>query len=298
MVIVCPKCKVRLKVDEGKIKDEGSRFKCPKCSIVLLVKKPAVKPRKVLPKKELDKNKILVGHSNPDTINEITSILTQNGYQSITASNGIEAMVKATKELPFLTIVEVGLPKIYGFEVCKRLKKGAQTKDIKFLLLSTAYNQKRYTRQPESLYEADDHIDEQHISEQLIEKVNALKGIKPEEKLEERVEKPLEKPRVEKPEEKEAPETKPEVTAVKPPVDDKIERAKRLSRAIISDIYLYSAAKADESIRKGTFYEDFEKEIKEGLKLYKNRISDEVREQGDYFNEAIENFIVNKKKVL
>lgn len=299
MIVVCPKCKARLKVDEGKIKAEGTMFKCPKCSIVFLVKKPKVKPQKVLPKRELDKNKILVAHSNPATINEMTSILAQNGYQSITASDGIETMVKAIKELPFLTIVEVGLPKIYGLEVCKRLRKGAQTKDIKFILLSSAYNQKKYTRQPESLYDADYYyIDEQRVSEKLIEKVNVLKGIKPEEKLEERVERLLEKPRVEHPIEKEAPETKPEVTTVKPPVDDKIERARRLSRAIISDIYLYSAAKANESIRNGTFYSVFENEIKEGLKLYKIRVPEEVRIQGDYFNEAIKNFIANKNKVL
>lgn len=297
MIVVCPKCKARLKVDEGRIKAEGSRFKCPKCSAILLVKKPAVKPKKVLPKRELDKNKILVAHSNPVTINKITSILAQNGYKSITASDGIEAMVKATKELPFLTIIEVGIPKIFGFEVCNRLRKGAQTKEIKFILLGSAYNQKRYMRQPESLYEADDYIDEHQVIEQLIEKVNALKGVK-EERLEEKVEKPFEKPHMEQPMEKVVPETKPEVTTFKPPVQDKIERARRLSRAIISDIYLYNTVKADESIKKGTFYSDFESEIKEGLKLYRNRIPEDVRMQGDFYREAIENFITNKRKVL
>jgi predicted Zn finger-like uncharacterized protein len=300
VIVVCPKCKARLKIDEGKIKTEGTKFKCPKCPIVFLVKRPIVNPKKVLSKKELDKNKIIVAHSNPAIINEITSILAQNGYQSIIASDGIETMVKAIKELPFLIIVEVALPKIYSFEVCKRLRKGDQTKDIKFILLSSAYNQKqkRYTRQPESHYDADDYIDEQHVSEQLIEKVNILKGIKPEEKLEERVERSLEKPHVEHPREKEALETKPKETTIKSSFDDKIEGARRLSIAIISYIYLYSAAKADEPIRNGTFYSVFENEIKEGLKLYKNRIPEEVRMQGDYFNEAIKNFIADKKEVL
>ena len=55
MVVVCPKCKTRLKVDEGKIKAEGSRFRCPKCRTVLLVKKPAA-----LPKKKLDKNGMVI----------------------------------------------------------------------------------------------------------------------------------------------------------------------------------------------------------------------------------------------
>ncbi len=293
MVVVCPRCKARLKVDESKIKVEGSRFKCPKCNTVLLVKKPAV-----LPKKELDKNKILIAHSNASTMNKITSILTQNGYHTVTSHDGIDAMIKAVKELPFLTIVEVGLPKIFGFEVCKRLKQRVETKEMKFMLIGAVYDQKRYTREPLSLYGADDYIEEQRIAELLIEKVKKIHGIKPEEKLKEKVEKPPEKPRVGKPEQMVAPETKPEVTTLKPPVDDKIERARRLSRAIVSDIYLYNSAMADESIMNDTFYSVFENDIKEGLKLYKNRISEEVRAKGDYFKEAIDNFIANKKKGL
>jgi len=293
VVVVCPKCKARLKVDEGKIKAEGSRFKCPKCRTVLLVKKPAA-----LPKKKLDKNKILVAHSNASTVNEITSILTQNGFQPLTSVDGIDAMIKATKELPFLTIVDVGLPKIFGFEVCKRLRQRAETKEMKFILIGSVFDKKKYMRAPESLHGADDYVDEQRISELLIEKVSKLKGVKIEEKPEEKVEKPPEKPPVEEPEKKVAPETKPEVTTIKPAVGDHVERARRLARAIVSDIYLYNTAKANESIVDGTFYSVFDSEIKEGLKIYENRITEKVRAQGDYFREEIDNFIAKKKKTL
>ena len=44
-------------------------------------------------------------------------------------------MIKALRELPFLVVVEVSLPKIYGFEVCKKLKARAEMKDIKFILV-------------------------------------------------------------------------------------------------------------------------------------------------------------------
>jgi len=298
VVVVCPKCKMRLKVDENKIKTEGSRFKCPKCRTILLVRRPAALPKADLSKKELDKNKILVAHSNPGTSKEITSILAQKGYLTVTSCDGIEAMIKATTERPFLTIVEVGLPKIFGFEVCRRLKQRAETKEMKFILVGALYDQRRYTREPESLHGADDYIDEQSISELLVEKVDALKGIKPKAKVEERVGKPPEKPRVEEPEQKAEPDRKPEVTTFTASIGDKVERAKRLARAIVSDIYLYNTAKADESIMNDTFYSVFENEIKEGLKLYKNRISDEVRAQGDYLKEAIDNFIAKKKKEL
>ena len=171
MVVICPKCKTKLKVDEGKISAGGSRFKCPKCSTILLVKKPAPVTEKVF-----HHEKVLIAHSNTAVTNTITGLLEKHGYQTIIASDGIEAMVKTIRELPFLVITEVGLPKIFGFEVCKRLKLRPETKGIKFILVSSPYDINRYKRDPESLYEADDFIEEHRIPELLIDSINTLKG--------------------------------------------------------------------------------------------------------------------------
>jgi len=291
VVVICPKCKTKLKIDEGKITGGGSRFKCPKCSTILLVKKPLPTPEKAV-----DNIKILVAHSNPSSMSDITSLLNKNGYQTVTAADGIEAMVKAIKELPFLAIVEVSLPKIYGFEVCKRLKLRPETNHIKFILVSSPYDKARYKREPESLYEADDHIEEHRLSELLMDSINSFKR-KEVEKKEPKIEKPVEKP-AEKISEQKEPLIKPEEKIERPVTDDKIERAKRLARTIVSDIFLYNTAKAEESIRNNKFFSVFSSEIREGLKLYENRISPEVRNQGDFFKEVINDFIENKKKSL
>ena len=295
MVVICPKCKTKLKVDDGKLTEAGSRFKCPKCSTVLLVKKPAP-----VQEKPMDNIKVLVAHSNPAIINEIVSLLNQNGYETITASDGIEAMVKTIKELPFLAVIEVSLPKIYGFEVCKRLKARPETKWMKFILISSPYDKNRYRREPESFYDADDYIEEHRITGLLIDSINTFRSKKPDEKKEERVEKPAEAPVKEKTEQKTEPETKPaeKVTVSSSSSDDKIERARRLARTIVSDIYLYNTAKADESIRNNTFTSVFVPEIKEGLKLYESRIAQEVRDKGDFFKEVLKDFLENKKKSL
>jgi predicted Zn finger-like uncharacterized protein len=292
VVIVCPKCKIRLKIDEGKLKEEGSRFKCPKCGTVLFVKKPVPASTK-----EVDKTKIIVAHSNPAIVNEITSLLNKNGYQTITSPDGIDAMVKTIKEHPFLVIIEVSLPKIYGFEVCKRLKARAETKDTKFILVSSLYDKNRYKREPLSLYNADDYIYDYQLSELLMEKVNALKGAKPEEKKVE-VKEQAEKLDLEKIEKKEEQQLRTETEILKTELDEKIERARRLARTIISDIYLYNTPRADRAIRNNSFYTDFASEIKEGMKLYESRIPQDVRERGDFFKETIQDFIKSKKKTL
>jgi len=293
VVVICPKCKIKLKVDDGKLTEAGSRFKCPKCSTVLLVKKPPPAQEK-----PMDNIKILVAHSNPAIINEIVPLLNQNGYETITASDGIEAMVKTIKELPFLAVIEVSLPKIYGFEVCKRLKARPETKWMKFILISSPYDKNRYRREPESLYDADDYIEEHRVTGLLIDSINAFRSKKPDEKKEERVEKPTEAPVQKKPEQTIEPGIKPAEKISAPPSDDKIERARRLARTIISDIYLYNTAKADESIRNNTFSSVFVPEIKEGLKLYENRIAQEVRDKGDFFKEVLRDFLEKKKKSL
>jgi predicted Zn finger-like uncharacterized protein len=294
VVVICPKCKTKLKVDDGKLTEAGSRFKCPKCSTVLLVKKPQPAEQK-----PMDNIKILVAHSNPSILNEVISLLNQNGYETITASDGIEAMVKAIKELPFLAVIEVSLPKIYGFEVCKRLKARPETKGMKFILISSPYDKNRYRREPESLYDADDYIEEHRVTGLLIDSINTFRSKKPDEKKEERVEKPAETQVQKKPAQTTETGIKPAEKITAPPSsDDKIERARRLARTIISDIYLYNTAKADESIRNNNFSSVFVPEIKEGLKLYENRIAQEVRDKGDFFKEVLMSFLENKKKSL
>jgi predicted Zn finger-like uncharacterized protein len=291
VVVICPKCKAKLKVDETKLSPSGSRFKCPKCGAVLLVKKPAAQP-----KKNLDPGKILVAHSNPEMLSNITSILSPLGCSIITASDGIDAVVKALKEYPFLTVMEVALPKIYGFEVCKRLKLRPETKNMKFILVASVYDKKKYRREPVSFYGANDYIEEHEIPEQLLDKAIRLRAQPAEGKPENVVSQPAGRQSAETKTGSVAGETVPPGDQISS--DEKIEKAKRLARTIINDIYLYNTAKVEDSIKNGNFFTVFASELKEGQKLYGNRVSAETRAISDFFTEAIENFLAAKKNSL
>jgi len=303
VVVICPKCKVKLKVDEARLSTAGSRFKCPKCSTVLVVKKPPVQIMKTL-----DTSKVLVAHSNPEVLESARTILQDQGYKVITSTDGIDVMVKALRELPFLAVVEVSLPKIYGFEVCKKLKSRPEMKDVKFILVPSIFDHSKYRRQPASLYGADDYIEAQDIPATLIEKINKLVTM-PEEiaaknQLSQEVTAPS--PEVpgtstgvagEKPEFRQ--HTAPEETKASEENDpEALEKAKRLSRTIINDIYLYNSGKVMESIKNGNFYAVFAPEIKEGQKLYEKRIPQVIRSSGNYYKETIEEFIAKKKNEL
>jgi predicted Zn finger-like uncharacterized protein len=298
VVVVCPKCKVRLKVDEAKLPSQGSRVKCPRCSAILLVKKP-VAPAK----KNLDGRKIIVAHSRPEIRDLIVSVLKGGGYDVVAAADGIDFMVRALKELPFLSVVEVALPKIYGFEACKRLKARFETKEMKFILVPSVYDKAKYRREPVSLYGADDYMEEHDLEAHLMEKVNALRRIPAEGKAAESTGKPSPAADSSATQQQETPRVEPaveEVAAASAPAvsEEAVERAKRLARTIINDIYLYSSAKVDEAIRRNNFYAVFAAEIREGQKLYDNRIPQDVRNIKDFYRETIDNFLAAREKTF
>ncbi len=279
MIVVCPKCKVKLKIPDEKVSPEGSRFRCPKCTTVFLVKKAKKKF------KELNKSLVLVAHQDDNVIKDCTDVLRAQGYEVLVSKDGIDAMVKAMKEHPFLVIIDVTLPKIYGFEVCKRIKERKETSDIKVILIGSVYDKDKYRRRPENLYGADDYIETHEIRELLIQKVKNLEaGIKPtaERKL--------------TPSEQKAPE-KPQPTAPEPSSPDEgIERARRLVKTILADILLYNPEKVKEAILNGTFQEVFSAQLNEGLKLYNMRIPEHIRKQRDIFQEELQNFLESKKR--
>ncbi len=277
MVVICPKCRTKLKIPDEKISPDGSRFRCPKCSSVLLVRKPQKKAT------EINKNLIMVAHSDATVAEKAEKLLRAEGYDVITVRDGIEAMVTALNRLPFIAVIDVALPKIYGFEVCRRLKSRPETENIGIILVPSVYDRTKYKRPPSTLYGADDYIEEDEIGENLIRKINNLKKEKP--SAEEETSAPV----MEKPE---------SPSAARPLSDEGIERARRFVRTVLSDLFIYNPQRVNEAIGAGTFREVFKSQLSEGFKLYQIRVSQEVRDKGDFFQEEIEEFIERKKKEL
>ena len=81
-------------------------------------------------------NKILVIEDDPGSLRFTRYTLEKEGYQVVTAPNGLEGLRKAQKEKPDLVILDVMLPGIDGFEVCHRLRAEPQTAQLPILMLS------------------------------------------------------------------------------------------------------------------------------------------------------------------
>ncbi len=58
----------------------------------------------------------------------------------VTATNGLEALTRVAEESPDLILLDIMMPKMSGFEVCKRLKADPKTRDI-VIVMVTALNE-------------------------------------------------------------------------------------------------------------------------------------------------------------
>jgi DNA-binding response OmpR family regulator len=81
--------------------------------------------------------RILVVDDDPTSLKLLDLILNKEGYQVMTASNGLEALRKARLESPDLLILDVMLPGFDGFEICHRLRTEPATATMPIMMLSS-----------------------------------------------------------------------------------------------------------------------------------------------------------------
>jgi DNA-binding response OmpR family regulator len=65
-----------------------------------------------------------------------SEVLEQEGYQVFSAIDGEEGLKLAQKEKPDLILLDLVLPKLYGFDVLRMLKESPETKDISVIILT------------------------------------------------------------------------------------------------------------------------------------------------------------------
>jgi len=82
------------------------------------------------------KSKILVVDDDPDALDTMAAILETRDYEVLTALSGVEGISKAREEKPNLIIMDVMMPKVDGFTVCKMIKEDEEIKDIPVILLT------------------------------------------------------------------------------------------------------------------------------------------------------------------
>ncbi len=84
------------------------------------------------------RKKILFIEDEPDQVMVIRTRLEANGYEVITANDGLTGLQIAEDKTPDLILLDIVMPGMDGIEVCKRLKAGAKTKHIPIIAVTAS----------------------------------------------------------------------------------------------------------------------------------------------------------------
>jgi two-component system alkaline phosphatase synthesis response regulator PhoP len=123
--------------------------------------------------------KILVVDDDPDILDALTMILESQGYQVVTARDGIEGLANLKAEKPDLMVLDLLMPKMDGWAVCKELQdpRWSKYKDIPILILTSVRedaSRRRYELETGLELDVDDYVEKPFNPDVLLERVSKL----------------------------------------------------------------------------------------------------------------------------
>jgi two-component system alkaline phosphatase synthesis response regulator PhoP len=123
--------------------------------------------------------KILVVDDDPDILEAISLILEAHGYQVVTARDGIDGLHQIKEEKPDLMILDLMMPKLDGFGVCKELKDPRWSKyaHMPIIILSSVRqdaSKRRYELETGVQLDVDDYVEKPIEHNILLERVEKV----------------------------------------------------------------------------------------------------------------------------
>jgi len=123
--------------------------------------------------------KILVVDDDPDMRETLQMILESGGYKVVLAEDGEQCLAKLKSERPDLLLLDLLMPNMDGFEVCKALKdpRLAKYADIPIIILSSVQedvSQRRYELEMGIQLDVDDYVEKPVEGSVLLRRVDRI----------------------------------------------------------------------------------------------------------------------------
>ncbi|HPF85694.1 MAG TPA: response regulator transcription factor [Aminivibrio sp.] len=116
--------------------------------------------------------RILIVEDEEAIVEVVSRTLRRHGYETASAANGDDALEKAFSLRPDLVILDLMLPKMDGWEVCRRLKADRQTASVPVLMLTARREERDVVEGLE--IGADDYMKKPFSLAELAARVKAL----------------------------------------------------------------------------------------------------------------------------
>jgi DNA-binding response OmpR family regulator len=123
--------------------------------------------------------KILVVDDDPDVLEAVSIVLESQSYEVVTARDGIEGLATLKAEKPNLMILDLLMPKMDGFAVCKELQdpRWSKYREIPILILTSVREEasrRRYELETGLELNVDDYVEKPISPDILLERVGKL----------------------------------------------------------------------------------------------------------------------------
>ncbi len=76
------------------------------------------------------------------------------------------------------------------------------------------------------------------------------------------------------------------------------QKARRLARALVSDMIVYQPQKREEALQQGNIREAFEEEIKKSWEEYVEQVGNDLANSTAYFNEALNEILAGGQQIF
>lgn len=80
--------------------------------------------------------KVLIVDDELNIVTALQFLLQKSGYEVMAAQNGDEALQRVESFAPDLVLLDVMMPRISGYEVCRRMRERADWRHIKIIMLT------------------------------------------------------------------------------------------------------------------------------------------------------------------
>jgi putative two-component system response regulator len=120
--------------------------------------------------------KVLIVDDQADVVDVMGAILTNHGFVFESASDGVEGLARAMEGQPDIILLDISMPKMDGFETCRRLKNGSGTQGIPVIMFTSHTD--RESRITALQAGANDFLGKPVDSTELVVRVNNLLKVK------------------------------------------------------------------------------------------------------------------------
>jgi CheY-like chemotaxis protein len=118
----------------------------------------------------------LVVDDEPDILKLVGMTLEARGYAVETAADGAEGLEKAERLVPAVILLDAMLPKVHGFEACRRIKSGPRTRHVPVVMMTAIYRGWRFAQDARENFGAEDYVEKPFRLDDLVQRLEAARA--------------------------------------------------------------------------------------------------------------------------